>query len=219
MNNKNSNKRFKISDILIGIIFTLFFISIGLLFTVNFRPLYYFDINHLNISESSGYDEDLIKRNYDALIDYNSPFYEGDLELPDLPSSPEGLQHFVEVKDIFTAFYYIALVTLIVCIIIVLYKKNKADHKYLLVSSITTVVLPTIIALITAIDFDKAFVLFHKIFFRNDYWIFNAKLDPVIKILPQTFFLHCLVAIIIFILLGSVLLFTAYKLLSRRDGY
>lgn len=211
MNSTNPNKKFKISDILIGIVFTLFIISIGLIFTINFRPLYYLDIDYLNIPETSGYDEELIKRNYNALIDYNSPFYRGELELPDLPSSPEGLQHFVEVKDIFTAIYYLALASLIACIIIVIYKKKKNDYSYLLVSSVTVILLPIIIGVFAAIDFDRAFVIFHKIFFKNDYWIFNAKLDPVIKILPQSFFLHCLLLILLVLVLGSGTLYWTHR--------
>ena len=27
--------------------------------------------------------------------------------------------------------------------------------------------------------------------FDNDYWLFNSKTDPVIKILPDEFFMHC----------------------------
>ena len=86
MKNNKLIKSFKVSDFIISIIFTLLIISLGVIFTVNFRPLYYFDLGFLNISERSGYDVDLIKRNYDALIDYNSPFYKGELDFPDLDS-------------------------------------------------------------------------------------------------------------------------------------
>ncbi|NMB42743.1 MAG: TIGR01906 family membrane protein [Clostridiales bacterium] len=213
---KRNKPRFKPTDLIIGVIFTFLIVSLGVIFTVNFKPLYYFDIDYLNISENSGYDKELIKRNYDALIDYNSPFYKGQLEFPDLASSANGLQHFVEVKDIFTSFYYIGLITIIICLLIIIYKKKKRDNSYLLVSSITVVVLPILVALFSAIDFDKTFVIFHKIFFRNDYWIFDPKLDPVIKILPQTFFLHALILIILFLLLGSMTLFIAYRISKRK---
>ena len=213
---ERKSKQFKISDIFIGLIFTLFFLSIGVIFTLNFRPMYYFDIDYLNIPEKSGYDKELIKRNYDVLIDYNSPFYKGDLEFPDLPSSPQGLQHFIEVKDIFTGVFYLAFISFIACVLIVVYKNRKLDYNYLLASSVTVIVFPIIIALIIAIDFDKAFLVFHKIFFDNDYWIFSPKTDPIIKILPQTFFLHCVLLIILIILLGSLLLFISYKSLNRK---
>ena len=44
----------------------------AIVFTLHFRPLYYFDIDHLDIPATSGYSEEVIRRNYDELIDYNS---------------------------------------------------------------------------------------------------------------------------------------------------
>ena len=207
-----TTRKFTFKNIIIGIIFTLFFISFAVIFTVNFRPLYYYDIDYLQISEYSSYDKEVIIRNYDALIDYNSPFYKGELKFPDLTSSKEGLQHFVEVKNIFVAFYYIGLLSFILCLLIVLYKRKQKDYNYLLVSSLTLVLLPFIISLFAMIDFDTTFVLFHKIFFRNDYWIFDPRFDPIINLLPQTYFLHSLLMIILIILLGSISLFIGYMI-------
>ncbi|HFG9620637.1 TPA: DUF1461 domain-containing protein, partial [Clostridioides difficile] len=48
--------------------------------------------------------------------------------------------------------------------------------------------------------------------FRNDYWIFNPDLDPVINILPEEFFFHSGMMILILILLVSIVLFVMYKL-------
>ncbi|HBY3073810.1 TPA: DUF1461 domain-containing protein, partial [Clostridioides difficile] len=45
-----------------------------------------------------------------------------------------------------------------------------------------------------------------------DYWIFNPDLDPVINILPEEFFFHSGMMILILILLVSILLFVMYKL-------
>ncbi len=203
-------RKFKITDILIGFVFTLLFISIGVIAAINFRFLYYKDIDNLNISKTSGLEKDVIIENYDALIDYNSPFYKGDLEFPSLPSSPDGLQHFIEVKNIFIAFYYIAAISIIISLIIIIYKHHKKENSYLLVSSITVLVIPIIAALGSFINFDAIFVLFHKIFFRNDLWLFDPAKDPVINILPDTFFFHCLLVIVAFVLLGSILLLISY---------
>ena len=67
-------RRFKISDLFIGFVFTILFLSLGVVFTVNFRPLYYLDVKLLNIPEISGYPKEIIIENYNALIDYSSPF-------------------------------------------------------------------------------------------------------------------------------------------------
>lgn len=207
-------KKPRLMDILVGILFTLFFISIGVIAAVNLRSIYYFDINYLNISETSGLNTATIKENYDALIDYNSPLFKGKLQFPSLPSSPEALQHFAEVKNIFVAFYYIAGFTCILLVIIILYKRRKKDNYYLLTSAITVLVLPSVVAAGCAINFDKVFILFHKIFFRNNYWLFDPETDPIITILPDTFFFHSLVVIIAFVLMGSLMLY----LFSKRKN-
>ncbi len=196
-------KRFKITDIVIGIVFTLLFISLSVVFTINFRPLYYMDVGLLNIEAASGLPKSEILQNYNALIDYSSPFFKGALEFPTLAASESGLQHFIEVKNIFTSFYYLAAFTLIIAVIIIVYKKKKGDFSYLLVSSITAVVLPLLIAFFMALDFDRAFLLFHKLFFKNDYWLFDPATDPVIMMLPDSFFLHCALLIIVIVLLFS----------------
>lgn len=200
-------KKFKVTDIFIGIVFTLLFVSIGVIAAVNFRFVYYLDIANLDIVKTSGIESEVIVNNYDALIDYNSPFFKGELQFPSLPASPEGLQHFKEVKNIFVSLYYIGIITLVLSLAIIIYKAWKKDNSYLLVSSITVLVLPAIVVIGCAINFDAAFVIFHKIFFRNDFWLFDSNTDPIITILPDTFFLHGLLVIVAFVLLGSLILF------------
>lgn len=203
-------KRLKFTDFIIGIIFTLLLVSLAVVITINFRPLYYMDIEALNIEATSGYPKQEILNNYNALIDYSSPFHLGSLSFPTLSASESGLQHFKEVKEIFTFFYVLGAITLILGVAIIVYKHRKKDYNYLLVSAITTIVLPIIVAFALAIDFDRSFVIFHKIFFQNDYWIFDPTTDPVIKILPDTFFLHCALLIIFFVILGSIILAIIY---------
>lgn len=203
-------KRFKITDLLVGIIFALLFISIGVVFSVNFRPLYYMDIKLLHIDALSGLTNSEIIKNYDALINYCSPFFHGNLKFPTLTASESGLSHFAEVKDIFTDFYIIGAVTLVLGIIIIIKKARNKDYNYLLVSAITAIVLPMLLGLVMLIDFDRTFILFHKIFFKNNDWLFDPVTDPVINILPDTFFMHCALLIIIVVLLFSTTFFLVY---------
>lgn len=206
----------KIMNVVIGIIMTLLLISMSVIVVVNCKQIYYRDIDALGISEYSGLPKEDIIANYDALIEYNSPFYTGSLEFPTLPSSQDGLDHFVEVKRIFMMFYYIALITLFMTIGIVFYKRKKRDYSYLLISSATSILLPTILGIAAFVNFDQTFVLFHKIFFRNDKWLFDEQYDPIITLLPQEFFLHCALFIIGLVILGSILLLVSGILLKRH---
>lgn len=213
-----NKKQIKFTDFIIGIIFTLLLISVAVIFTINFRPLYYLDIDFLGIENTSGYPREEIIDNYNALIDYSSPFNHGELSFPSLPSSPEGIQHFAEVKDIFIAFYIISLATFIVSIAIILYKHKKKDYHYLFISSIMVVIIPLVVGLLLFIDFDTSFRVFHELFFDNDYWLFDPIADPVINILPADFFLHSALLIILCIISGSIILFFIYRGTRKRTG-
>lgn len=209
-------KKLRITDTLIGLIFTLCIISFSIIITLNLRCLYYFDIDYLNIVESSGLDKNTIINNYNVLIDYNSPFFKGSLKFPDLPSSLEGLQHFIDVKNIFTSIYYIAGITFIVCIIIIVYKMVKKDYSYLFVSSVVNLLILTMIGIAGFSNFDTAFVIFHKIVFQNDFWLFDPASDPIITLLPDTFFLHSLLLIFFLAIIGSFILFIVYRYLKAK---
>lgn len=206
----------KFVSIILGIIFTLFFISAGLIFTINFRALYYYDIKALNIAKTSGYPVDVIRENYDALIDYCSPFFKGNLSFPTLPASREGLIHFQEVKDIFILFYYVLVITSLLLLIALFLSKGKKVHFNLKLSAITTIVVPLIVAGACMIDFDQTFVIFHKLFFRNDYWLFDPATDPIIELLPSQFFLHCAMVIVLFVFLGALLQYLFYARKNRK---
>ncbi|SHO52089.1 TIGR01906 family membrane protein [Anaerocolumna xylanovorans] len=210
-------KKFKFTDIGIGLLFALFFLSAGVILAVNFRPLYYFDIKNLDIAKTSGIEASVIKENYDALIDYNSPFFKGELEFPTLPSSAPALEHFKEVKSLFLSFYFICGVIAVLLLIIILYKKKIKDYSYLVPSAVTVLVLPLLVALACAVNFDKLFIVFHKIFFRNDYWLFDPATDPIINLLPDTYFMHCLLLIIAIILLGSFCLFFVSHIIRKSN--
>lgn len=198
-------------DISIGLVFTLCFLSFGVIFILNNKALYYFDINYLQIVEQSGYSKEIIISNYNTLIEYLSPFFKNSLSLPDFPSSQTALIHFAEVKLIFLFFYYASFICLFLLVFIAYYKNKKEDTHYLLVSSITMIIFPVLIAFACLINFDYIFILFHKILFQNNYWYFNPVSDPIITILPQTFFLHCAFVILAFLFIGSIILFIIYQ--------
>ena len=180
-------------NILISLCLALFIISASVTITLNFRPLYYHDISSLKIEETSGFSKKVIRENYDALIDYNQFFYSGKLKLT-LPMSREGKIHFEEVKRIFVGIEYLCVITLILSCFLIKRKIRSRNIDFLRSASIITVLLPVIVGILCAFNWDAAFTLFHEIMFRNDYWIFDEATDPVIMILPDAFFLHCAVS-------------------------
>lgn len=207
-----------ITNLIIAILFTIFFIFTGLMAALFFRPFYYHEIDRLNLEEYSGYAREEIIANYDSLIDYCSPFYKGELRFATFPASREGIIHFAEVKNIFNAIFYSGVTSAVLLLFLIYWKIKKGDTSYLFTSSIISVVLPLAAGLFCVIDFDKTFVIFHKIFFRNDYWIFSADTDPVISILPQEFFLDCALVIVGTVILGSIILLLLSLFFKRRNN-
>ena len=174
---------------------TLGIFSMAIVFTLHFRPLYYFDIDHLDIPAKSGYSEEVIRRNYDELIDYNSISGPSRLTFSDFMMSEEGEIHFEEVKRIFLNIEYASFFAVL-----------SAFPTFLVV----------IIGSLVALNWDFCFVLFHKILFRNDYWIFDPACDPVITILPDAYFLHAAALILLCVLAASLFSLLLFRLLRRK---
>ena len=208
-----------VTDILTALVIFLFILSFSVTFTLNFRSLYYMDIERLEIEKHSGIPEKEIRENYDVLIDYNSMFTEKELKFPTLAMSETGKIHFEEVKAIFVLFQKMTLVTAIVGVLAILLQRRRKESRYLKYAGVLTVLIPAVLGLLMALNWDKAFVVFHKIAFDNDYWIFDAATDPVVTILPDTFFLHCAAMILGLVVAGSVLclIFYYFSGKGKRD--
>lgn len=203
-------------DVVTALVLFLFILSFSVTLTLNFRPLYYMDIELLDIEAYSGIPKDEIRENYDALIHYNSMFTDEELEFPTLAMSETGKIHFEEVKVIFVLFQRMALVTAILGLALIFVQKKRKDWRYLKFAGVLTILIPAVLGTAVAVNWDKAFVTFHKIAFNNDYWIFDATTDPVIMILPDTFFLHCAAMILGMVVIGSVLCLAGYARFVRK---
>ena len=206
-NTMKKEKIFTFSNIVSAIVVALFIITIAVVLTLNFKPLYYASIDQLNISETSGLSKEDIIDNYDALIDYNFLFNRGELSFPTLPMSDSGRIHFEEVKAIFDAIQILLFIAIIVCIFLYIFKYRKGKTYFARMGAVLAVAFPAVLGTIIFANWEYFFVKFHEIFFDNDYWIFDAKTDPIITILPEEFFMYCAIMILAVILILSVLLF------------
>ncbi len=184
------NKEFVI-DILLSIILTIIFIIVSVKLTLNFKVLYYWDITNLSIIKNTDLNTKEIKENFNYLIYYLNSHKNITFCLPSLPSSKEGIIHFKDVKNIFNFLDKFLFINIFISIPIIYYKlkitKNVSFLKY---SSISTIIIPLLLIIPLILNFDKGFTLFHKIFFSNDYWLFDPNKDPIINLLPETFFFH-----------------------------
>lgn len=212
----NINKLSKnLLQILFSISLFLFIIILSVKLVLNFKPLYYFDINYLNIEKYTSLNKNEIKINYDYLIHYINTYRPIEFKLPFLPSSVEGVTHFIEVKKLFLKLDFILFFSTILTIFSI-YVGNK--HKnYSFLKWCSNFIFFTCITLFSTFywNFDKCFTFFHKLLFNNDYWLLDPKTDPIINTLPEDYFMHCAIFILLLIITFSIILRLLHKKVKR----
>ena len=182
------------------IFYAISIISIAVLGVLNTTIVYRYAIHKYELNNYTGLSTEILMDNYKRMIYYvQNPFIK-ELILNKVPMSNFGKIHFFEVKQIFIVLYIISIIFFSIMIFKIVTNKNNDLVKRIIKSFNNSV---NIIALIfisvsigAAIDFDKTFYFFHKIFFRNDYWIFDPIADPIINALPEEFFMIELILVI-----------------------
>lgn len=190
-------------------------IIISVKFTLNFKPVYYYDINHLNIIQFTDLNENEIKSTFDYLIYFVNSNRKLDFKIPLLPSSKEGAIHFQEVQNIFINLNYILYLSLILIAFGIYTAIKKRDFSLFKWASNLILIFSVCTLIPFSINFDASFNLFHRIFFSNNYWLFDPALDPIINILPEAFFFHEAMLIISLILLSALSLRLLYYKLKK----
>lgn len=200
-----------------GIILSIFLICFSVWTLLIAKPFYYLHINTLDLTTKSGVSADQIKHNYDILIKYLTNSSIKELNFTAFGSSNEGLIHFEDVRNIFSLLFIIMIITLIISLILFIISFLKKQCSFLLVTSISNIIIPLFISLPLIIDFDSSFERFHEIFFSNDYWLFDPNKDEIINVLPIEFFRNSAIFILTFIIISSILSFILYKLLKQKN--
>ena len=180
------------------------------------KQIYYFDINYLHITDYVNLSVEKIKENYNVLIHYQSFLYKGDLVFPDFIMSESGAKHFREVKVVFEIMQYVALGGGLAGLALAIKKYKDKDYQFFKSIAITTFIVPLIIGFLASINFDRAFTLFHQIVFRNNDWLFNYRTDPIILILPEDFFMHCFILIIVVVWILCLINYIIGKKLEKK---
>lgn len=184
----------------IGIVcLILTILSLSITLTINFRPLYWIDIDYLNILDYTSIDKPSLLKNFGQLMSYlNNPFNHT-LQLLDFPVSESGAFHFYEVKRLFLLCYGVLLVTVIPSGFFI-FRLIKEKRVWRLIRPFQWgMIIPVFFGVLMAIGFDQFFVAFHGVFFNNDDWLFDPVTDPIINVLPEEFFMHSFILFFVFL--------------------
>lgn len=202
----------KIITYFISFLIFINIIFLSSLFVLNFKQLYYFDINYLDIKNSSGYSEEKIKENYNYTINYVNKSSLDEYSPPSLKASKDGKNHFKDVQNIFKNIKFIISLSIIMIPLgIFILERYKYQRKYLKISSILLTIFPFLLIILFSLDFNWIFTLFHKAVFSSNNWLFDPEYDQIINILPEDYFMHCASLILLISIISGLILMIIFR--------
>lgn len=186
-----------LNTIFFGLIVTLFVLSLSISLPLFIRQFYYWHIDLYNIVDATGVSKENLIYSFNELMDslmFFKPFSEGVF-----PFSEEGKSHFLDCQVLFVLDYVVLIVSAILLVVYLFaLRKNKniIYRPFNMSISVIMMLIPLVLigglGIFALIDLNAAYAFFHKIFFHGkDNWVFNASTDPIIKALPQEFFINC----------------------------
>ncbi len=201
----------KLTTIIFAIALAVLILTFSIGLPIYVRPFYYIQIDTLNMVESTGYSYEVIKEAYDEVLNYLTlPWCE--FGTGELRHSESGEAHFADCLVLFNL-NASALIISLAAVITMLILRHKGKVELLCprglhigfwsgASLLTTF---GAIALLAALDFDRAFVIFHSIFFPGKTnWYFDPYTDEIINVMPAEFFMACAILIVSSIIVISL---------------
>lgn len=198
-------------SVIFALALVLFLLTAAISLPIYGRGFYYAHIEAMDLPALTGRSAEEIRAAYDEVLDYltkpNREFGTGVF-----PHSEEGAAHFADCKVLFDLNRNVLLLSGAALLVLLLLRKLKKTGPYRLGkksaafwAAVAAVVMPIVLGGLAALNFDRAFVVFHTIFFPGkSNWVFDWYRDAIIQALPQDFFMHCAMLIG-----GGLLLFSA----------
>lgn len=191
-----------------------FILSVSVALPLVFRPFYYAHIEALHLPERTGYTAAQIREAYDQMMDFcmkGAPFGTGDLKWTE-----SGMEHFRDCAVLFCLDLRVltgSFAALLFCA--VLRSKGFRPRRFLgrgptFFAGAGLIAVFAVITGLAAMDFDRAFVTFHHIFFPGkSNWLFDPTADEIINVLPEVFFRNCAILIVsaLFMLCAAAVLY------------
>lgn len=195
------------------VVLALLVLSFSISVPILFRPFYYVQIHALNLPERTGWSAETIREAYDQVLDFcvlGKPFGTGQLAW-----SESGRSHFADVRGLFLLdFAVMAVTALSAVLLLILYKRGKCSfyrfggHSPGFWAGVLAAALVLLVGGLAALDFNRAFTIFHAIFFPGkDNWLFDPATDQIILVMPETFFRNCtiLIGIMLLVCCGALI--------------
>lgn len=193
-------KRSKSLFVVLTVAVMLFVFAASVAVPILCRPFYYAHVKAMDLAEGRIWSEQDCYDAYDEMLDYC--LYGGDFGTGVLKWTESGKDHFDDCSFLFRLnFIVLALSGAVILGGLLLWRKGIHPARPLGLgvpfwTGVSLLSLSGIVAVLTALDFDRAFIVFHKIFFPGkDNWFFDYKTDQIILILPEAFFRNCAILV------------------------
>ena len=187
------------------------------------RPFYYAHIEALNLDGYTGLSVEQIREAFDQVMDYCLGL-RPDFAAGVLPFSESGASHFADVRVLFLLDLWVAVISLAALVILFIISRRKKltpaplmGHGPGFWAAIGLGGLFLIVGALAATNFERAFVIFHSLFFPGKTnWLFDWRTDPIILLLPEDFFRNCAILILALLIFWCVILIVTDLLAQRR---
>lgn len=169
------------------------------------RPFYYAQIQPLGLEAASGLSRAEIIEAYDEVLDYCIGLSD-EFSAGALPFSASGSAHFADCRTLFILDLrlFAASAALIVLLELLFRPPRLGRHGAPFWGAAGMGALLVLTGAAAAADFDRAFTVFHTLFFPGrDNWLFDPAADPVILIMPEAFFRSCAILILAVLLVSA----------------
>ena len=203
--------------ILAGLSLAFFILTSSVMLTLTIKSTYGLSRDDI-VQVEYRLDEATMQQNYDGLIDYMFRGPDAKLTFQELPMSPQGEFHFVEVKAIFQFFFKGMILSGILSLVLGIGLIKLGSLSFLNLGSVLVFLVPALLSIPVLIDFNATFIKFHELAFSNDYWIFDPRIDPIIRYLPESLFMKNTLIILAIILLWILLVQLLRRTLKKRLG-
>lgn len=186
------------------------------------RPFYYAHIDALHLTETTPWTEEEIRQAYDEMLDFC--LGKGEFSTGVLAWSDWGKSHFEDVRVLFLldlrvmAGSFAALVCLLFAARLARRRPSPLLGRgpaFWAGTGLGAAFL--LIAGWAALDFDRAFVVFHAVFFPGkENWILDYDTDQIINVLPVEFFRNCALLILALLVTGCAVLIVGDLILGKQ---
>lgn len=205
----------KLMTILLVAALMLFAISAGIAAPILSRSFYIAHVRALDLPAETGWSEDTIVEAYEDVMRFC--LHGGDFSTGELGWTEIGRTHFADVGVLFRLDLWVLGCSAAATLLLLILSRRIRPARPLgrgpsFWAGWNVLGLFTAIGIWGATDFDRAFTVFHHIFFPGKTnWLFDPNQDEIIQILPEVFFRNCallaigLIAIlcIVYILVGK----------------